>query len=295
MSIKRLSVITLLTLLAFAGNSLLCRMALSTTDLDAASFTSIRLCSGALALVLLVGVRDQSLAWGGNWLSAVLLFIYAAGFSFAYLSLSAATGALLLFGAVQATMIGYGLGKGEQLNRPKVFGLILALFGLMGLLLPGLTAPPLLGAMLMLGAGVAWGGYSLRGRGWSDPTQESTGNFIRTLPMVAVLQALLMTQSNIDLSGVGYAMASGVLASGMGYALWYSVLPYLRSSTAAILQLSVPVLAALGGVVFLKETISLRILLSSITLLGGIAVFLLNKQPAVKDPSARKDAKSTLD
>jgi len=172
-------------MVAFAGNSLLCRVALKHTSIDPASFATIRLISGAMMLWLVVRMRRGTHPSGGNWLSAIALFVYAAGFSFAYVSLPAATGALLLFGAVQATMIGHGIWTGERLKRPQLVGLVLAFGGLVGLLLPGLSAPPLYGSILMLGAGVAWGIYSLRGKGAGDPTQVTAGNFLRAVPITA--------------------------------------------------------------------------------------------------------------
>jgi drug/metabolite transporter (DMT)-like permease len=281
MSTIHLSVVTLIAMIAFAGNSLLCRIALSATEIDAASFTTIRLASGAITLFLLVWLRNKALVIGGNWLSALALFAYAAGFSFAYISLSAATGALLLFGAVQATMIGYGLFSGERLNMRQMIGIILALSGLIGLLLPGLEAPPLFGATLMLGAGVAWGIYSLRGRGSGDPTQQTAGNFIRAAAMAVLLSAVLQSSANADIAGICYAVASGAIASGMGYAVWYTALAHLRATSAATVQLSVPVLAAAGGIVFLNEPVTIRLMLASFAILGGVAIFLLNKGAAV--------------
>jgi drug/metabolite transporter (DMT)-like permease len=281
MSTTRLSVVTLIAMIAFAGNSLLCRIALSATEIDAASFTTIRLAAGAITLFLLVWLRNKAPVIGGSWLSALALFVYAAGFSFAYISLSAATGALLLFGAVQATMIGYGLFSGERLNMRQMIGIILALSGLIGLLLPGLEAPPLFGATLMLGAGVAWGIYSLHGRGSGDPTQQTAGNFIRAAAMAVLLSAVLQSRANADVAGICYAVASGAIASGMGYAVWYTALAHLRATSAATVQLSVPVLAAAGGIVFLNEPVTMRLMLASSAILGGVAIFLLNKRAAV--------------
>jgi len=217
---------------------------------------------------------------GGNWLSAFALFAYAAGFSFAYVSLPAATGALLLFGAVQATMIGHGVWAGERLLRPQLIGLMLAFGGLVGLLLPGLSAPPLLGSILMLGAGVAWGVYSLRGKGAGDPTKVTAGNFLRAVPIAAVLSVLMLNGASLDNAGFWYAVSSGALASGIGYAIWYTALPALKATNAATVQLSVPVIAALGGIVFLGEPITLRLVLASVAILGGIALVILEKQHA---------------
>lgn len=264
--------LTTLAMIAFAGNSLLCRVALKETAIDPASFTSIRLASGALILWLLVRTRYKDRQGGGNWLSSMMLFTYAAGFSFAYVSLTAGTGALLLFGAVQITMISYGMWTGERLKAWQWLGLLLAFAGLVGLLLPGLSAPPLMGSLLMLGAGIAWGVYSLRGHGGGDATRVTAGNFIRAVPVTLALSALTLKSANLDLTGAGYAMASGALASGLGYAIWYTVLPSLKSTSAASVQLSVPVIAAIGGIIFLGEAMSLRLLLTSIAILGGVAL-----------------------
>lgn len=276
----RIVALTALAMSAFAGNSLLCRVALTQTGIDAASFTTIRLASGALVLWLLVRVRGTRQDGRGNWLSALALFAYAACFSFAYRSLPAGMGALLLFGAVQATMIGYGLWKGERLLRPQLAGLVLAFGGLVGLLLPGLSAPPPAGAALMLSAGVAWGIYSLRGMGAGDPTRVTAGNFLRAAPVSMVLSALMLRNSSVDVAGVWYAVASGALASGIGYAIWYTALPALKATSAATVQLSVPVIAALCGVALLDEPITWRLALTSVAILGGIALVILEKRPA---------------
>lgn len=277
MSATRISVLTFLTMLAFAGNSVLCRIALKYTSIDAASFTSIRLVSGAAVLCAIVRFFRGNSTGRGNWISALALFAYAAGFSFAYISLTAATGALLLFGAVQATMIGHGLWAGERLQGQQLVGLMLALGGLVGLLLPGLSAPPLVGSMLMLIAGVAWGVYSLRGKGAGDPTRVTAGNFLRATLFAALLSVLLNSSGSLDIVGVWYAVASGAVASGLGYALWYSVLPVLKATNAATIQLSVPVIAALGGIIILGESVTVRFVLASLAILGGIALVILSK------------------
>lgn len=274
------AVLTALAMLAFAGNSLLCRLALKETAIDAASFTTLRLLSGALTLWLIVYLRGGTRLVAGSWPSALALFAYAAAFSFAYVSLPAATGALLLFGAVQATMIGYGLWSGERMTRRQWMGLLLALLGLVGLLSPGLSAPPLSGSLLMLGAGVAWGVYSLRGRGGGDATAVTAGNFVRSVPMALALSLLALPLLSLDLKGVWYAIASGALASGVGYAVWYRALPGLRPVSAATVQLSVPVIAALGGVMFLAEAPGVRLVLASLAILGGIALVIVNRRPA---------------
>lgn len=264
--------LTALAMGAFAGNSLLCRAALTNTTIDPASFTVIRLVSGAAFLSLLVVWHRKSMAGAGSWCSATLLFLYAAAFSYAYVNLSAATGALLLFGAVQVTMIGIGMIRGERLNPGQVVGAVLALAGLIGLLLPGITAPEPIGAGLMIAAGIAWGGYSLRGRHATDATLATTGNFIRTLPLAALLMLLAYGSLSIDATGILLAIASGALASGLGYALWYAALPNLRASSAATVQLSVPVITALAGALLLSEPISQRLAIASFATLGGIAM-----------------------
>jgi drug/metabolite transporter (DMT)-like permease len=278
MSYLRIISLTSLAMIAFAGNSILCRLALQHTSIDPASFTAIRLVSGALMLWLVVRLKNKATVGKGNWLSAIALFAYAAGFSFAYVSLPAASGALLLFGAVQVTMIGHGVWAGERLLGLQLLGVLLAFGGLVGLLLPGLSAPPLFGSLLMMAAGVAWGVYSLRGKGAGDPTRVTAGNFLRTVPITLVLSILMLEYASVDTAGVLYAVSSGALASGLGYAIWYAALPALKNTSAATVQLSVPVIAALGGIVFLGESMTLRLVLASIAILGGIALVIWRKQ-----------------
>lgn len=280
MPYARVIALTSLAMVAFAGNSLLCRAALRHTAIDAASFASIRLASGALVLWLLVHVRSGARASGGSWVSAIALAAYAAAFSFAYVSLPAATGALLLFGAVQATMIAYGIGSGERLAGVRLAGLVLACAGLVGLLLPGLSAPPLHGSALMIGAGIAWGVYSLRGRGKGNPTAVTAGNFLRAVPFAALVSVATLKDVSLDAAGLGYATASGAVASGLGYIIWYAALPALKATSAATVQLSVPVLAALGGIVFLGEPMTLRLVLAAAAILGGIALVILETRSA---------------
>lgn len=281
-----LILLTSIAMIAFAGNSLLCRAALKHTSIDAASFTSIRIIAGALTLWLMIWLRmfrsgSGSVLTHGSWRSAFALLAYAACFSFAYISLSAATGALLLFGAVQFTMIGYGFWHGERFSVRQWTGLLCAFIGLAGLLMPGLTSPSLRGSVLMLTAGAAWGVYSLRGRKAGDATAINAGNFLRAVPITVALSVMMYVaapQSNsIDASGASYAMASGALASGMGYAIWYTALCDLKATTAATVQLSVPVLAAVGGIVFLGEAVTLRLLIASAAILGGVALVIFDK------------------
>jgi drug/metabolite transporter (DMT)-like permease len=281
MSRSRIALLTLLAMLAFAGNSLLCRAALQGTRIDAASFTALRVASGALVLWLIVRARDGAgREAAGSWLSALALFAYAATFSYAYLGLTAATGALLLFGAVQATMIGVGLWRGERLRPWQLLGLATAMGGLLGLLLPGISAPPPAAAALMVGAGVAWGVYSLRGKGRGDPIRVTAGNFVRATVFAAILCVATLASASLDLAGGLYALASGAITSGLGYAIWYTALPRLKATHAATVQLSVPVLAAIGGMVLLGEAPTLRLLLASVAVLGGIAMVIVERKPA---------------
>ena len=276
---------TALAMLAFAGNSLLCRLALRDTGIDPASFTSVRIFSGAVTLVLIILLRDgvgkgavAGLMRSGSSRSALALFVYAAAFSYAYVSLPAATGALLLFGAVQATMMAYGFWRGERLGLWQWLGWLLAGAGLLGLLLPGLTAPPWQGSLWMLAAGVAWAVYSLRGRRAGDASAMTAGNFVLALPPALLLSLATLDQVSLDLAGLLYAVASGALTSGIGYAIWYRALPALASTTAATVQLSVPAIAAAGGVLLLNEPMTLRLWLASAAILGGIAMVILLKR-----------------
>jgi drug/metabolite transporter (DMT)-like permease len=274
----RIFALTALAMIAFAGNSLLCRLALAQTDIDAASFTTIRLVSGAVVLWLIVRIARAEQEGRGNWISALALFAYAASFSFAYSTLSAATGALLLFGAVQATMIGYGFVSGERLRTVQLAGLLIALGGFVGLLLPGLSAPPLLGSVLMLSAGAAWAVYSLRGRGAGDPIRVTSDNFLRAVPMAVVMSLLFHEEMVLDVRGASYAVLSGAFASGMGYAIWYTALPSLRATSAATVQLSVPVITAVGGIALIGEPITMRLVLASVAILSGIALVMRRQQ-----------------
>jgi drug/metabolite transporter (DMT)-like permease len=273
----RVVILTLLAMVAFASNSLLCRLALRQTTIDAASFTLVRLLSGAIALWLMVITRKTGRTIAGNWTSALALFAYADGFSFAYVTLSAGTGALLLFGAVQATMILWGLRKGERLDARQWVGLAIALTGLVALVFPGLSAPPIGAASLMMGAGMAWGAYSLRGKGAGDSLSVTTGNFRRAIVFAALLSLAVLPWLKFDRAGTAYAILSGGIASGVGYVIWYSALPHLKATTAATVQLSVPVLAAVGGILFLSESITLRLLLASVLTLGGIGLVIIER------------------
>lgn len=271
--------LTALAMLAFAANSLLCRAALRPDLIDPASFTAIRLVSGAIMLALLAGMRSglKTATSNGSWTEAAALFAYAGAFSFAYVSLSASTGALILFGLVQMTMITAGFARGERLRWVQAAGAIAAVGGLVYLLAPGLHAPSPLGAALMAAAGVAWGFYSLLGRGRAgrDPTAATAGNFLRAAPMGLALLIPFATHLHADWRGVAFAVTSGAVTSGLGYAVWYAALKYLAASEAAIVQLTVPAIAAAGGVLMLSEPVSARLLIASAAILGGVLVVIL--------------------
>ncbi|MFC5521069.1 DMT family transporter [Polaromonas jejuensis] len=277
------AVLTAVAMLAFAANSLLCRLALQQGSIDPASFASIRLVSGAITLAVIVRFRSQRSSPGhADWLAAAMLFAYVAFFSFAYLTLPAGTGALILFGAVQLTMFSVGLHSGERFGLIAWFGLALAVAGLVYLVSPGVAAPPLLGAALMAIAGVAWGVYSLRGRGLPDPLVATAGNFVRAAPLALVLSLLFVANAHADAAGVTLAIASGALTSGLGYVIWYAALNKLSAMRAATVQLSVPLIAAFGGVVFLSEAITPRLAAASVAILGGIALVLTRRQEKPK-------------
>ena len=264
--------LTFFTLIAFASNSVLCRLALAPGLIGAGTFTGVRLLSGAMMLMLLVALRGRATAVQGSWGSAVALFAYAAPFSFAYLRIPAGVGALVLFGTVQATMIGSDLLKGKRLRSTELAGLILAVSGLTVLTLPGVSAPDPAGVGLMVVAGVAWGIYSLRGRAAIDPLKSTATNFSRSLLFAMPLGIASLRYETFTLPGVSYAIASGAMASGLGYALWYTALRGLTATQAGIVQLLVPALAAIGGILLLGESVSVRLLFAGLTILAGVAL-----------------------
>jgi len=268
----RAALAALFALLCFAANSVLCRMALRVSHIDPASFTTIRLAAGAATLSLLVHIGRGAAMPRGSWLAALMLLVYAIPFSFAYVALTAGTGALLLFGAVQVVMLAAGFVAGERIDRRLIAGWLLAVVGLVLLLLPGVTAPPTREAVLMLIAGVAWGYYSLQGRGSRDALGDTAGNFVRALPGALAISALLFAQRHVDTQGVLLAALSGGVASGLGYAAWYTALPRLGAIAAANAQLAVPVIAALAGVALFGEPVSTRLALASVLVLGGTAL-----------------------
>ena len=271
---------TAAAMVAFAANSVLCRMALEAETIDPASFTSLRLVSGAVMLWMLTRLLGKPRTSAGSWESAAYLFAYAITFSFAYTSLSAGTGALLLFGSVQITMIIWALFSGERPLPGRWLGMATALIGFIYLVLPGVTAPSPAGAALMTAAGISWGFYSLRRKGHTDPLTSTAGNFLRAAPMALVVSLVLLSGTHVSGRGIVLALASGALASGLGYVVWYSALRGLSASGAAVVQISVAPIAALGGVFFLGETVSARLLIASILILGGITVALLSRPRA---------------
>lgn len=278
-------VFTAVAMLAFAANSLLCRLALQQRIIDPASFASIRLVSGAIMLAVIVRLKSRRSSPGhADWLAAAMLFAYVAFFSFAYLTLPAGTGALILFGAVQVTMFSVGLRSGEMFRPIAWFGLALAVAGLVYLVSPGVAAPPPLGAAMMAIAGVAWGVYSLRGRGVPDPLAATAGNFVRAAPLALGLSLLLGAAAYADATGVALAIASGALTSGIGYVIWYAALSRLSAMRAATVQLSVPLIAAFGGVMLLSEAITPRLLAASAAILGGIALVLASRSRNLRLP-----------
>ncbi|MBK3749193.1 DMT family transporter [Stutzerimonas balearica] len=273
----------LFSLLAFAANSIFCRLALTEGGIDPQSFTVVRLASGALFLWLLTHRRRSPSAASGSWKGGLALFLYAYLFSVAYVELGAGVGALILFGAVQLTMFAWAWLKGERVRANVLIGMLIAFAGLIALLLPGANTPALGSSLLMLVAGAAWGAYSLIGRGSTDPVADTTGNFARSLVFLPGLALLLAWGEAPQLGAAGllYAVASGALASGAGYVVWYGVVKRISAQQAATLQLSVPILAALGGVLLLGEPMSVRLLATSAAVLGGVALALLpRRQPA---------------
>ncbi|MGX7001616.1 DMT family transporter [Caballeronia sp. KNU42] len=278
--ILQTTVLTSVAMLAFAANSLLCRLALLRGEIDPVSFAGIRLVSGAIMLAVIVRFRSEpSAPRHADWLAAAMLFAYVAFFSFAYLTLSAGTGALILFGAVQLTMFSVGLRSGEKFGSIAWLGLALAVSGLVYLVSPGIAAPPLVGAALMAIAGVAWGVYSLRGRAVADPLAATAGNFARAAPLALLMSAFFIAsaRAHANKAGVALAIASGALTSGIGYVIWYAALSKLSAMRAATVQLSVPLIAAFGGVAFLSEAITPRLAAASATILGGISMVLTSK------------------
>lgn len=280
---------TILALIAFAGNSILCRLALGERAIDAASFTSIRLLSGIVMLVVILKLvqGEKSTRSTGSWKASLFLFFYAATFSFAYVSLETGVGALILFASVQITMILVGILSGNKLQRVEWCGVFIAFSGFVYLVMPSLATPSLMGFILMSISGIAWGLYSLNGKGAKDPLSDTAYNFIRTLPFVIVLSAIAFQDASLSQHGVFLAILSGAITSGAGYTIWYIALKGLSVAQAAVVQLLVPVIAAIGGVLFANELMSFRLILSFIVILGGILTVILGKYYLEKSVSEK--------
>ncbi len=275
----QLTLLTTVTMIAFAANSVFARLALGEGAIDPATYSFVRLGSGAIMLGILVfgsGIAN-AVRSHGSWSSAAALFVYAAGFSFAYLALDTGMGALILFACVQATMIGWSVIKGDRPSVMEWFGLIVAFAAFVGLVSPGVTAPDPLGTVLMIAAGIAWGVYSLRGKNSQQPLQATAGNFLLSVPMALVLYLIFFADVTTSLYGLLLACASGAGTSALGYALWYWCLRGLTATKAAVVQLTVPAIATLGGIIFSGENLTLRLALFSVLILGGVAITILAK------------------
>jgi drug/metabolite transporter (DMT)-like permease len=276
----RTALLTTIAMLAFATNSILARHALSDDAIDPLAFTGIRLVSGAavLALIVFIRARAETRPMGaikGSWSGAAALLLYAVAFSVAYVMIGAGPGALILFASVQISMIAWAIVKGDRPAFLEWAGMGIAIVALAYLVSPGLTAPPLAGALLMAVAGASWGAYSLIGRGSQSPLADTAGNFIRCVPIGIAAVVAGVAYSRPTTEGVAYALASGAIASGLGYIIWYGVLPHLARTTAAVVQLTVPAIAALGGVVFIGEPLTVRLLIAMAGIIGGVTITLL--------------------
>ncbi|WP_210725608.1 DMT family transporter [Candidatus Colwellia aromaticivorans] len=282
-SFLKTSLLTGLALIAFAANSVLCRLALGNEAIDASSFTEIRLLSGAIALFIILSIKgsikgsNKGASSKGSWTASFTLFLYAITFSYAYLSVDTGTGALILFGSVQITMIMLSLISGTRLHLIEWSGVFLAFTGLIYLILPNITTPSINGFILMTVSGISWGIYTLKGRGSKNPLMDTTYNFLRTIPFVTLLALFTMQNMSYSFEGIVLAIISGAITSGVGYTIWYVALGDLTSTQAAVIQLSVPVIAAIGGVIFVSELITIRLVISAIIVLSGILMVVLGK------------------
>ena len=286
----RVFLYTTFALVAFAFNSILCRLALRGEETDAAGFTAVRLVSGAVALVVIWYLFGRStdarvkntlpngrVSAFGSWPSALFLFAYAVCFSFAYLGLTAGTGALILFGSVQMSMVTAAIFKSERPSALESLGLVIAVSGLVYLVLPGLASPPLTSSLLMAAAGMSWAAYTLRGKSSTDPLADTTGNFVRSLPMIAVIALIYLPNLHLTSNGWLFAIISGAITSGVGYTIWYSVVKHHTTTRAAVLQLAVPVIAAAIGIVFLGEIATTTLLIAATLILGGIGLTIFGR------------------
>ena len=278
--ILKIFILTGLALIAFAANSVLCRLALGDKTIDAASFTNIRLFSGAVVLLLILKLYNSQSqnSSKGNWLSSFMLFLYAVTFSFAYISLDTGTGALIMFGSVQITIILLSIISGNRLNIYEWLGVTIAFLGFVYLILPGVSSPSLIGFSLMTIAGIAWGIYTLKGKESKNPLRDTTYNFIRTIPFIIILLVSTIQHSSYSTKGVVLAIISGGITSGIGYTIWYMAMEGLSKIQTAVIQLLVPIIAAFGGVIFVDEKITFRLSIASILVLGGILVVVLGRK-----------------
>jgi drug/metabolite transporter (DMT)-like permease len=278
-SLIKTFILTSMALIAFAANSVLCRLALGSGAIDASSFTVVRLLSGSIVLLVIIGVTRKSSTQSakGSWAASFMLFLYAVTFSYAYISLDTGTGALILFASVQITMILLSLISGTRLHFIEWIGVTVAFAGFVYLILPGVTTPSIMGFLLMTIAGIAWGIYTLKGRGSNAPLLDTAYNFFRTTPLVLILVISTISKANYSFEGILLAVISGGITSGIGYTIWYIALGGLSSTQAAVLQLSVPVIAAFGGVIFVAETITFRLAISATFVLGGILMVVIGK------------------
>ena len=279
MYLLKTSLFTGLALIAFAANSVLCRLALGNGAIDASSFTGIRLLAGAIALFTILSIKgsNKGASSKGSWTASLSLFLYAITFSYAYLSVDTGTGALILFGSVQITMIMLSLISGTRLHLIEWSGVILAFTGFIYLILPNITTPSITGFILMTVSGVSWGIYTLKGRSSKNPLMDTTYNFLRTIPFIALLAVFTLQNMNYSTEGIVLALISGAITSGAGYTIWYIALGGLSSTQAAVIQLSVPVIAAIGGVIFVSEVITMRLVISAAIVLSGILMVVLGK------------------
>lgn len=278
-TVFKTSILTVLALIAFAANSVLCRLALGNEAIDASSFTSIRLLSGAITLFILLSLQgnNKAVSSNGSWAASFALFLYAITFSYAYLSLDTGTGALILFGSVQITMIILSFMAGTRLHLIEWSGVLLAFTGFVYLIFPNITTPSLNGFILMTVSGISWGIYTLKGRNSKNPLMDTTYNFVRSIPFIAVLVVFTMQNASYSTEGIILALVSGAITSGVGYTVWYIALGGLSSTQAAVIQLSVPVIAAIGGVLFVSEVITIRLVISATVVLSGILMVVLGK------------------
>jgi len=282
-------IFTSLALLAFAANSVLCRLALGDDLIDAPAFTALRLLSACLMLFIIVAVQikkteiNTAMHAKGSWTASFMLFLYAITFAYAYVSLDTGTGALILYGAVQISMILFSLVAGVRLRLLEWAGLMIAFAGLVYLVFPILSTPSIGGILLMGLAGVAWGFYTLKGSDSAHPLMDTAYNFFRTIPLVILLAIFTLYDAHYSMHGIVLAVLSGAVTSALGYVIWYVALRDLSSTLAAVLQLSVPMLAALGGVVFVAEPITLRLVIASVLVIGGVAMVVLSKYVGFND------------